>query len=163
MARALVTDVIQKAREMIEVGECRKAYKLLAPLLAEKNPEAQFLYAKFSISGTESVEDFEARSISLLQASSAAGYAPAMYALAACYDSGDLVARDAVRASMLYEKAAEAGYPKAKLSHGMNLFYGANGIRKNEEHGLALIEQAIAENVDGAVEALEQIMDERNK
>ena len=157
MASTPVTSVIQRAGEMIDVGDCQSAYKLLAPLLAAQNPEAQFLYATFSISGMETVEEFEARSISLLQAASDAGYAPAMYALAVCYDAGDMVGRDSIRASVLYKKAAEAGNPKAKLSHGLDLFYGSNGMPKDEQRGLILIKQAMAENVDDAVDALERL------
>lgn len=157
MANAPVANIIQQARDAIDVGDCESAYELLAPLLSEKNPEAEFLYATFSISGMETAEQFEARSVRLLQAASDAGYAPAMYALAVCYDSGDMVGRDAVRASLLNKKAAEAGYPKAKLSHGLDLFYGSNEMPKDEQRGLALIEQAVAENVPGAADILEQL------
>lgn len=156
MANLEATEVLEKAKQLIEVGECRKAYKLLEPLVDEGMPEAQFLYSTFSISKKESIEQFEERSISLLQSASNAGYAPAMYALAVCYDTGDIVASDANKASSLYREAAEAGHPKAKLSHGLNLFYGSNGIKKDEENGLVLIKQALAEGVEGAMESLEQ-------
>lgn len=157
MVSASVADILKQARDAIEVGDCGMAHSLLLPLLAQQNPEAQFLYSTFSLSEMETVEEFEARSVSLLQAASDAGYAPAMYALAVCLDSGDMVSRDVIQASALYKKAAEAGYPKAKLSHGLDLFYGSNGMPKDERRGTILIEQAVAENVDGAVDALEQI------
>ena len=50
-----------------------------------------------------------------------------------------------------------AGNPKAKLSHGLDLFYGSNGMPKDEQRGLILIKQAMAENVDDAVDALERL------
>ncbi len=56
------------------------------------------------------------------------GYAPAIYSLAVCYDLGDLVTRDADKASLLFKQAAELGHSKAKLNHGLDLFYGSNGI-----------------------------------
>jgi TPR repeat protein len=152
------TVVLGKAMQLIEVGECQKAYKLLAPLLDEGMPEAQFIYSTFSVSGEESIEQFEKRSISLLELASNAGYAPAMYALATCYDAGDIVARDEGKASSLYRKAAELGYPKAKLSHGLNLFYGSNGVIKNQENGLCLMKEALTEGVEGAMEEIEQAL-----
>lgn len=150
-------EILREARDKLAIGNCRAAYKLLTPLLKEKNPEALFLYSTFSISGTETDADFDERRLRLLEASSSAGYAPAMYELAACFDIGDLVEKDAVKASALYKKAAEAGYAKAKLSHGLNLYYGSNGILKDEVLGLSFIGQAVNENVEGADEVLQQI------
>jgi TPR repeat protein len=149
--------ILRKARDKLAIGSCGAAYKLLIPLLEEMNPEALFLYSTFSISGTESNADFDERRIRLLESSSRVGYAPAICALAACYDIGDLVERDVVKASSLYKKAAEAGYAKAKLSHGLNLYYGSNGISKDEVLGLSLIRQAVNENVEGADVVLQQI------
>jgi TPR repeat protein len=157
MVDTSTTDVIEQARVAIDTGDCRTAYDLLRPLLAVQNPAAQFLYATFSISETESDEEFEARSIRLLQSASDAGYAPAMYALAVCLDSGDMVTRNPIMASSFYKKAAEAGYPKAKLSYGLDLIYGSNGIPKDERLGIFMIEQALAEHVDGAAEALDRV------
>jgi TPR repeat protein len=154
---------LQEIREMIDLGQFKKAYKALLPLLAENNSEAQFLYSTFSLLGKETIEEFEARSISLLQAAAEAEYPPAMYALGVCCDVGDMVAPDPNKASILFKKAAEAGYSKAKLSHGLDLFYGSNKIKKDEVQGLSLLEQAVADNVDGAAENLEQIKDERKK
>lgn len=68
--------------------------------------------------------------------------------------------KDTVQASALYKNAAAAGLPKAKLFHGLDLFYGSNGIKKDEKQGLALIMQAAEDNVEGAAEALEQIAQE---
>jgi TPR repeat protein len=150
-------EILREARDKLAIGSCRAAYKLLIPLLDEKNPEALFLYSTFSISGTETDADFDVRRIELLEASSSAGYAPAMYELAICFDIGDLVARDVVKASSLYKKAAEAGYAKAKLSHGLNLYYGSNGMQKDEILGLNFISQAVSESVEGAGEVLREL------
>lgn len=78
------------------------------------------------------------------------GYAPGIYELGICYEMGDLVKQDPVLASALYKKAAELGYQKAKLSHGLDLYYGSNGIEKNEALGLVFIKQAADKNVEGA-------------
>ena len=69
-----------------------------------------------------------------------------------------MVERDVALASALYTQAAEAGYPRAKLSYGLNLFYGSHGMQKDESLGLAMIKQAAAEHVDGAIEALEKVV-----
>ncbi len=117
-------DPIELARQLIDGGDLRKAYALLAPLLAEGMPEAEFLYSMFCLSEEESVDQFEARSIRLLRSASDAGYPPARYELAVCYDLGDRVNRDACLASRLFRAAADAGYPKAKLAallHKSNL------------------------------------------
>jgi len=110
MADTSTDDLLTRAEEEMNNGSCQTAYKLLQPLLAEQNPAAQFLYASFSIVGTETVEEFEARRIRLLQSASEAGYARAMYALAVCLDAGVGIDRDPNQAWSLFRKSAEAGY-----------------------------------------------------
>lgn len=149
--------IIEQARNMIEIGECGEAYKLLSPLLVKKIPEALFLYSTFSISGTETDAQFEKRSAYLLQTAAEAGYAPAIYALAVCYDNGDLVDADEEKAAFLYKRAAESGHAKAKLYHGLNLFYGSNGMPEDKHQGLILIKEAAADHVESAIEFLEQL------
>jgi len=145
---------IKKAKIALESIGCKEAYELLAPLLDKRDPAAMFLYSTFSISEVESESNFEKRRINLLRLASEAGYAPAIYELAVCYDLGDLVEKNSTLASTLYEKAAKAGYAKAKLYHGLNLFYGSHGVKKNELEGLSLIKQAADEDVDDANEIL---------
>ncbi|MDO3618087.1 hypothetical protein Q3O97_19780 [Ralstonia pseudosolanacearum] len=151
------TDPIEQAWQLVDNGDIRKAYELLAPLLAEGVPAAEFLYSRFSFSDVESIDQFEARSIRLLRSASAAGYAPALHALAVHYDMGDMVNRDPCEASRLFRAAAEAGHPKAMLAHGLDLFYGSNGMVKNEERGLFLVGRAADEGVEGAQEVFERV------
>lgn len=157
MKNPLKKIVLEKVEKALDDGDCKSAYSLLLPLIEEKYPPALYLYSTFSISEVESDADFDKRRIRLLQIASADGYAPAIFALAECYEFGDLVDKDIVRASALYRNAAEAGFSKAKLIHGLDLFYGSNEIQKDEKQGLALIKQAAEESVDGATEALEQV------
>lgn len=119
---------LRDTREKLEVGDCRSAYELLMPLVSEGNSEALFLYSTFSLPEMEADEDFDERRVRLLQVSSNSGYVPAIYELAVCYDIGDLVETDPVKASALYKRAAEAGHSKAKLNHGLDLYYGSNGM-----------------------------------
>lgn len=123
---------------------------MLQPLIDRKNPAALFLYAHLSISGTETEEEYDARRLGILRSLNDLGYAPGIYEFGICYEIGDLVERDHLFASALYKRAAELGYPKAKLSYGLDLYYGSNGIKKDEALGLEFIKQAAAENVEGA-------------
>lgn len=152
--------LLDRIKHKMQLGNFKAAYKLLVPLLEEKNPEALFLFSTFSVHGTETEDEFEERSIKLLHEASDAGYAPATYALAACYDNGDIVEKDSVKAAALYQKASEAGYSKAKVCHGLNLYYGSYGINRNRQEALALIKQAILEKAEGAIEIYEQLKEQ---
>lgn len=151
------TSILRQAEEALNAGDSRKAISLLQPLIEKKNHEALFLYSHLSIFGTETDEEFDERRIRILRSLSEVGYPPALYELGVCYDTADIVERSSVLASELYKKAAEAGYPKAKLSHGLDLYYGSNGITKNETLGLNFIRQAAAEKVEEADEILSGI------
>lgn len=138
-------------------GEFKKAYELIEPLLAEGNPTALFLYSHFSLSGTEREEEFEKRSIEMLKTAAETGFAPAVYSLAVCYELGDRIAMSKVRAADLFKQAAEAGYTKAKVSHGLNTYYGSYGVPKDAVLGLELIREAASEGCDEASEALRDL------
>lgn len=43
------------------------------------------------------------------------------------------------------------------LAHGLDLFYGSNGMVKNEERGLFLVGRAADEGVEGAQEVFERV------
>lgn len=122
----------------------------MQPLIDKNDPAALFLYAHFSISASETEEEFDDRRIRILRSLNDLGYAPGIYELGICYEIGDLVARDLIIASALYKKAAELGHSKAKLSYGLDLYHGSNGIKKDEALGLELIKQAVDDNVEGA-------------
>jgi TPR repeat protein len=152
VTRAQIRDAQAKA----ERGEFRDAYEVLRPLLEKSVPEALFLYSTFSVAGSESETDFERRSLDLLQRAADLGHPPALYALGACYEGGDLVGTDPQRAAVLLKAAAEAGYPKAKFRHGLNVLYGSNEMPREEESGLALIRAAAQEGVPEAVDFLKE-------
>jgi TPR repeat protein len=146
-------DSFLRAAQLIDSGDCAQAYQLLKPHIDEDQPEALFLFSKFSIK-SETDEEFERRSVECLERAAAGHYPPALYALGVCYDSGELTAYDPLLAARLFEQAANSGYAKAKLSHGLNLYYGSNGIMKNAAAGLELIRAAADEGVEGAIEFL---------
>lgn len=146
---------LNKARKYIDKGKYRLAFKIIAPLLALNNPEAQFLYSTFSHFKEETEKEFERRSLFLLRTAAETGYVPAIYALAVCYETGDLLDRDQQKAAALFKVAADAGYPKARLSHGINLYLGASGIKRDVAEGRRMIMQAISDGVEGAIEELD--------
>ena len=113
--------------------------------------EALFLYSTFSVSGSESEDEFEKRSFSMLARAAELGYLPAIYALAVCYDSGDLVEENPELAGKLFESAASAKIPKAMYRHGLNLIHGSNGISLNKQLGLRLVQEAAHNGVEDAV------------
>jgi TPR repeat protein len=157
MVNSNISELLKKARHEIDCGECKTALGILMPLIKGKNPEALFLYSMFSVSGEETDEEFEQRSISLLKESSDLGYAPAMYALAVCYKFGDLVPKDVSRSQALFKKSADAGYARAKLEHGLNLVYGTEKIEQNEKLGISLIKEAADEGLEEAIDTLQQL------
>lgn len=118
------SDVLSKAEGEINAGNIKSAFELLHHLIEERNPAALFLYAHFSIRDVETEDEYDARRIEILQSLADLGYAPAIYEFAVCCEIGDLVRSDPIRASNLYRRAAELGYPKAKLSYGLDLYYG---------------------------------------
>ena len=137
-----------------EQGDTRRAMDLLTPLIARREPEALYWYSQFSVSNEETKDEFESRSIRLLTESAEAGFPPANFALAVCYQQGDLVEKDERRSAELFRKAAEGGLPQAQFEHGLNLVYGINGIKKNKERGLVMIRRAAKQGVEAAAERL---------
>lgn len=139
MVNSQITDKLNLAKDEINKGSLKKAFKLLKPLIDDNFPEALFLYASFSLKNTETEQGFYERRIGLLEKSSSLGFMPATYVLAECYEFGDLLAEDKNKAAELYKLAAEHGYAKAKLDHGLNLFYGSYGIPHNKSLGLFIL------------------------
>lgn len=157
MDEIFIDKLLQDAEVKMDNGEFKKAYELIEPLLAEGNPAALFLYSHFSLSGVETEKEFESRSIEMLKTAAKAGFLPAIYSLAVCYELGDRVATDKAHAANLFKQAADAGYSKAKVSHGLNVYHGSYGVAKDAVLGLELIKEAASEGCDEASEALHDL------
>jgi len=149
-----VESKISFAEKLISEGQLRKARAILAHLAEQFNADALFLYSTFSISKEETVAEFERRSIEMLEKAAELGHAKAAYALGVCYEFGDGVICDKSRAASLFKKSAEGGYPKAKLSYGLDLIYGSNGIPQNRDLGVALLKEAAKAGVSEALDEL---------
>ncbi|WP_196480462.1 tetratricopeptide repeat protein [Burkholderia multivorans] len=147
---ASYSEIIVRAEDALNSGDARKTMALLRPLIEKGVPAALFLYSHFCISTSETDLEFDERRIGILHLLSDLGYAPGIYELGVCYETGDLVEVDKNIAAALYKKAAELGYPKAKLSHGLDLYHGSGDIKKSRALGLKFIRLAMEDNAEGA-------------
>ena len=157
MDKLLIRESLNAAKKEIEQGDCCLAYKILQPLIEDGIPEALFLFSMFSLPNSESIEDFEKRSVRLLVEAAACEYPPAQYALGICYDGGDLVEQDKLKAALLFKAAAIGGYSKAQLSYGLDLYYGSNGIQKDTELGVVFVRKAAETGIAEAVTFLDEL------
>ncbi len=143
-------------KQLMEAGDYAAADEALSSLLTAKVPEALFLSSTFSSSKEESDAEFERRSFNMLEESAKAKFAPAMYALAVCYDIGDLVDQNKMLAASWYRSATEAGHDRAKLHFGLALFSGV-GVDRNQEAGLRLIQEAAESGLEDAMNVLKDL------
>lgn len=146
--------LLEAAESALDSLGCKAALTLLEPLLAKREPGALYLYSRFSVSESESENEFEVRSLQMLKEASDAGYLPAIYSLAFCYEIGDLVEADPNYAASLFKVAADKGYSKAKFRHGLNVYYGTQGMPESKPLGLELIRAAADEGVEDASDYL---------
>lgn len=149
-----INNKLKSAEKFISDGRLSEAKDILAPLAEQSNAEALFLYSSFSISKDETEAEFEERSIEMLCKAVELGHARAAYALAVRYDFGDGVDCDKNRAALLFKQSAESGYPKAKLSYGLDLIYGSNGVSQNRDLGLTMLKEAAKAGISEAFEEL---------
>ena len=118
---------LERARSLMAQGDYSSASQVLSLLLDQECPEALFLASTFSADPLETDADFERRSFLMLERSARGDYVPAMYAVACCYDTGDLVAEDRVRAAQWFRSAAAAGHVDAIYRYGLAVFHGEGG------------------------------------
>lgn len=148
----------QQADELLENGEVEALYELLSPYLEKNDPYAQFLYSSFSLeSAGESEEEFEARSMKLLESASEGGIAEASYRLGVIYLYGDLANTSSKSSSEYFERAIAQGHSHSKFTYGFNLYYGSGDVKQDKIRGLILLEEAAKEGVALAVEELKII------
>lgn len=159
----IVMNAIDKAKACIEEGNYQEASRILDPLVKENNAEAIFLSSSFSKGESETIEEFEKRSFSLIEKSANLGFPEAIYTLGVIYETGDGVKSDIAKASSLFRRAAELGHSRSKLSYGLDLYYGSNGIVQDKVLGKRFIEEASYESVEGASEILADIVRKENQ
>jgi len=130
-------------------------YELLSPYLEQNDAYAQFLYSSFSLeSAGETDEEFEARSMKLLEGASEGGVAEASYRLGVIYLYGDIVDISSKSSSDYFERAIVQGHSHSKFTYGFNLYYGVGDIKQDKVRGLKLMEDAAQEGVEPARDEL---------
>jgi TPR repeat protein len=148
----------QQAEELLENGEVEALYELLSPYLEKKDPYAQFLYSSFSLESTgETEEEFEVRSMKLLETASEGGVAEASYRLGVIYLYGDFAESSSKSSSDYFERAITQGHSHSKFTYGFNLYYGFGDVKQDKTRGVMLLEEAAKEGVASAVEELKII------
>nr|OAI58680.1 hypothetical protein RSP597_25010 [Ralstonia solanacearum] len=152
-----VDEILREAERAIQNGSSRQAFALLAPLLRQQVPDAMYLASCIG-KEKESREAFEMRRFWLLNQAARFGHAHSIYLLGVQYECGDGVIKSIEIASALFEQAALLGHARAKLSFGLDLVHGLNRIPRDAERGLEYIRQAVAENVEGAADILDELL-----
>lgn len=151
-------EIKQKAEALLDSGEVEALYELLSPYLKQNDAYAQFLYSSFSLeSAGETDEEFEARSMKLLESASEGGVAEASYRLGVIYLYGDFVDTNSKSSSDYFERAILQGHAHSKFTYGFNLYYGAGDVKQDKTRGLILLEEAAQEGVALACEELKII------
>ena len=142
---------ITTAAQLIELGEFSEANKLLLPLLAAVNAEAEYLSANIGTSD-ESGEHFNLRRLKLLESAAKKSHANANYDLWVMFDAGDGVATDRKRAHEYLERAAELEHPNAVWQMAIMLIYGTGPRgRLDLTEGKLQLEKAVQLKSQGAM------------
>jgi len=151
-------EVKQKAEALLDSGEVEALHELLSPYLERGDAYAQFLYSSFSLESTgETDEEFEARSMRLLESASEGGVAEASYRLGVMYLYGNFVDDTSKSSSDYFERAIAQGHSHSKFTYGFNLYYGSSDVKQDRTRGLILLEAAAQEGVEIAREELKII------
>ena len=151
-------EIKQQAEALLENGEVEALYELLSPFLEKNDAYAQFLYSSFSLESTgETDDEFEARSMRLLESASEGGVAEASYRLGVIYLYSDFVESNSKSSSEYFERAIAQGHSHSKFTYGFNLYYGLGDVKQDKTRGLKLLEEAAQEGVELASEELKII------
>lgn len=141
------------ARIHFYYGEYDAALPLLEAAASADNPLAQQLLADILIDGLGDTPVDETRAITLLEASAAAGFAPAQNSLGVSYERGQGVEQDVSRAAQFYAAAAKQGLPVAEVNLGV-LYAEGNGVVEDDERATKLFMSAAEKGDAGGMNSL---------
>ncbi len=151
-------EAIDKANKIYEEGSMDELYEFIKPFLEKNDSYAHYFYSRFSLADwNESDDEYDERYVDSLTKAADGNVPEAMYRLATLYFVGDMVELNEEKGKSLLERAVDLNYAPAKLTEGLNLFYGSNGYRKNIEKAVELVSEASRGDVEGASEALVKI------
>ena len=150
-------DEIRKANELFEGGLISDLHYFIRVFLEKNDPYALYFYSRYSLAEwNESDEEFNLRNLDSLTKAANGGVAAAMYRLSSLYYTGENVEVDRCKGMAYLDKALALGYGFAKLTVGINLYYGVNGYPMNVKKALDLLMDAKNDNVEGAASMLEE-------
>ena len=149
----------KRAYHMLKTGRnLKKLFQLIKPHVLEKDPDALYIYACFTLDEwNEDEETFLARRIKYLHFAAKYGVLEALHELGLYYHTGQGIEQDKNKAAGLFKAAAERGHSYSKLYYGLDLFYGSCGIEKDEGMGVLYVREAVDEGVEDAHQSLKKI------
>lgn len=135
-------DIIDKAYDLFENGDSFKLYDFIKPYLNSNNTDIDFIYASFSLPEfNETSEEFDARHMEGLHKAAERNHLISIRNLAFEYSIGGDVEKNEKKAAELFEKGAKLGQKNCILVHGLNLFYGLQGVAQDQEAGFRFIKK----------------------
>ncbi|WP_018016107.1 sel1 repeat family protein [Teredinibacter turnerae] len=148
-------ETISKANKLHEANLVPELYEFIKPFLEDGDPDAYYFYSQFSLPDWgETDDEYDRRYVDSLIKAAKGNVVEAMYRLSSMYLVGDVVDMDIERGKMYLDQALARNFGPAKLTVGLNLYYGSNGYQKDFDRSFNLVTEAAQENVEGASEAL---------
>jgi TPR repeat protein len=151
-----VQKILDSARACAKKNHFNQFHKILKPLIRQENPEAIFLAAGFS-RPRETREKHERRYIEYIQRAAEKEYPPALYVLGFYYDMGDatpVIPHDQIKAAQIFKRGAELKHAHCQHLHAEALLYGAHGIEKDVDAGLAYLRESAEAKFKGSLKLL---------
>ena len=147
---------LDAAQACFEDGRFDEMHGVLDPLIKQGNPEALFLAANVS-RRDESEGEFERRHLEFIKQSATAEYPPALYTLGFYYDMGDaapVIPHDPLKAAQIFKRGAELKHAHCQHLHAEALLYGAHGIEKDVDAGMAYLRESAEAKFEGSLKLL---------
>lgn len=152
----MTQEEIDIANKLYDDGRMYVLHEFIKPFLKKNDPHA-FYFSSSSSLPNESDEEYDKRYVASLIKAANGNVPEALYQLSALYFTGDTVELDILRGKDYLDRAMNLNFGIAKLSVGVNYYYGSNGYPKNIEKAVEIISEAAGENVEGASDALDNI------
>jgi len=151
-----VQKILNSARACAKKNRFNQFHKILKPLIRQENSEALFLAAGFS-RPRETWEKHERRYIEYIQRAAEKEYPPALYVLGFYYDMGDaapVIPHDQIKAAQIFKRGAELKHAHCQSLHATALLYGAHGIEKDVDAGMAYLRESAEAKFEGSLKLL---------
>lgn len=147
-------DLIDKAYALYFDEEYDQLESLLKPIQNIDNPHIQYLSdycfgcEAINPEDKKSDEELDIARVQYLKKYADLKVPDAMYHLGIHYWNGEGVEQDEHETGRLWAKSASLGHGITILAHGINMFYGRFGVRKDQKNGLKLMKQAFDADIE---------------